>query len=186
MSKIRLVGVDEVGRGPFAGPVTICAVAVSPKRNLTFLKDVKDSKKLSSKKREEIVRGIEVEKAICSISSREIDKIGISRSVKKAIRIVLNKLDLDPKSKIFLDGSLKAPDKYKNQKTIIGGDSKNKLIALASVFAKVHRDRIMTSRAGKYPKYGFDVHKGYGTLMHRNAIKKHGLCKEHRRSFTEA
>ncbi|MCI5108572.1 MAG: ribonuclease HII [Candidatus Pacebacteria bacterium] len=182
--KKRIVGVDEVGRGPLAGPVTICAVAVPVKRDISFLKNFKDSKKLSSRQREEVVKGIKMEKAVCSISSREIDRFGISKAIKKAVRIVLKKLNIDPKSKIFLDGSLKAPKEYVNQKTIIGGDSKNKLIATASVFAKVHRDRLMTKRAERYPRYGFEIHKGYGTLSHRKAIKKYGLCKEHRRSFT--
>ena len=191
MAHIKQVGVDEVGRGPLAGPVTVCALAVSEKFDKKFFRGITDSKKLSQKSREEWSKKLhkarregEIIFAVSSISVKKIDEKGISWAVRAAISKALRKLDLnEKKSKIFLDGLLRAPDKYIQQKTIIGGDRKNKLISAASVVAKVHRDSYMTRLSKKYKKYGFDVHKGYGTRIHRNAIKKNGLSKQHRRSY---
>jgi len=191
MPNIIKVGVDEVGRGPLAGPVTVCVFAVKKGFSMRFLNGITDSKKLSQQKREYWSRKLhsarregEVLFAITSVSAREIDKKGIVKAIQVAIRTALRKLKLNPnKSEIFLDGSLKAPTKFLHQKTIIGGDRKNKLISTASVLAKVHRDAYMTRLAQKYPVYGFDIHKGYGTRIHRKAIKRDGVCGEHRNSF---
>jgi len=191
MPNIIKVGVDEVGRGPLAGPVTVCAFAVKETFNTRFLDGITDSKKLSRQKREYWSRKLrnarregDVFFAISSVSAREIDRKGIVKSIQAAIRTALRKLELNPnKSEIFLDGSLKAPIKFLHQKTIIGGDRKNKLISTASVLAKVHRDAYMTRLAIKYPVYSFEIHKGYGTRIHRKAIKRDGVCGEHRNSF---
>ena len=191
MPNIIKVGVDEVGRGPLAGPVTVCVFAVKSGFDMHFLRGITDSKKLSRQKREHWSKKLhsarrkgDVFFAISSVSAREIDRIGIVKAVQVAIRTALRKLDLNPnKSEIFLDGSLKAPTKFLQQKTIIGGDRKNKLISAASVLAKVHRDAHMRRLASGYPMYGFDIHKGYGTQIHRKAIKKGGVCWEHRNSF---
>ena len=191
MPKITKVGIDEVGRGPLAGPVTVCAFAVKSGFDMHFLRGITDSKKLSRQKREYWSRKLrnarregDVFFAISSVSAREIDRRGIVKAVQVAIRTALRKLDLNTnQTEIFLDGSLKAPTKFLQQKTIIGGDRKHRLISAASVLAKVHRDAHMTRLASRYSVYGFEIHKGYGTRIHRKIIKKHGICKEHRGSF---
>jgi len=187
----RIVGIDEVGRGPLAGPVTVCAFSVKESFDMSFLRGVTDSKKMTKKAREEWSEKLhkarrrgKVEFATCSVSAREIDKKGISAAIRTAIRRALTRLNVNPKkSSVFLDGSLKAPERFVRQKTIIGGDGKHKLISAASVIAKVHRDAYVTRLGKRYPKYGFEVHKGYGTLAHRKSIQKEGRCPEHRESF---
>lgn len=191
MAKIRHVGVDEVGRGPLAGPVTVCVFAVSASFDLRVLRGVTDSKQMTKRAREEWSRKLhELRKAgkvnfrIVSVASKVIDEKGISHAIKRAVQTALKRLDLSvKKSEIFLDGSLKAPDLYLKQKTIIGGDGKHKLISAASVVAKVHRDAYMDRLGHKYPEYDFGIHKGYGTKKHRLAIKKHGISDVHRKSF---
>lgn len=182
------VGVDEVGRGPVAGPVTVCAFKVPKGFKMSFLRGITDSKKLSKKRREEWSKKLHLARKegkldfrISSVSAREIDQIGISRAIKRAVTKSLK--DFSSGADVCLDGLLRAPKRFKKQKTIIGGDGKNKLISSASVLAKVHRDSLMRRYSKKYPKYGFDVHAGYGTKKHLDAIKRHGLCREHRRCF---
>ena len=194
------VGIDEVGRGPLAGPVTIGAFMVSGKKLKEFNKKMKerkgkDSKKLSEKEREEWYKFFYKERknnnvnfVTVSLSAKKIDEKGISWCIKKEITTSLSKLKnesgfKDKEVKISLDGSLKAPDNYLNQETIIKGDEKNDLIAAASIVAKVTRDRFMTRLSGDFPVYGFADNKGYGTLSHRKAIKKHGKSDFHRESF---
>ncbi|MEK9185653.1 MAG: ribonuclease HII, partial [Patescibacteria group bacterium] len=157
---------------------------------------IRDSKQLSPLHRTEIYRSFtkfqknrEVNFAVCHISNLIIDKNGISHSVKMGIAKVLDKLDHkilttegNPKY-IRLDGLLKAPDEYKNQKTIVKGDEKDVFIACASIIAKVCRDRLMRRLAKKYPRYAFDIHKGYGTKLHKKLIKTYGLCPVHRITF---
>ncbi|MEK7567509.1 MAG: ribonuclease HII [Patescibacteria group bacterium] len=192
-----IVGIDEAGRGPLAGPVTIGIVTI-PKnvrhsvfnifRGLKRGRGFRDSKKLSPQKREEIFEKIKNEKiiefAVMFGSVRDIDKFGITRAIAKAIARGLKKLKINPKnSEILLDGSLKAPKGFKNQKTIIKGDEKNLLIALASIVAKVFRDKLMKRLAKKHTKYEFEINKGYGTKKHISLIKKHGLSSIHRKTF---
>lgn len=184
------IGIDEVGRGPLAGPVTLCA-AVFPKRRLSCFDGIKDSKKLTEGKREEWLKKIDEEReggrifyAISSSSNKFIDKHGIVCAIKMAIKDCLEKLNLSPeKCFVLLDGSLSAPPEYVFQETIIKGDEKEQIIAVASVAAKVDRDHFMVGCADKFPEYHFDEHKGYGTKNHYEAIKKHGLCELHRRSY---
>ncbi len=191
MKKTRHIGIDEVGRGPLAGPVTVCAFAVPTGFDKRILSDITDSKQLTEKRREEwnrMLRKLKKEKkidfVICSVGNHTIDTKGISYAVSLAIKRCLTKLDVDSRyAKIYLDGGLKAPAEYVYQKTIIKGDSKNKLIASASVLTKVYRDRYMTKMAKRYPAYGFDSHKGYGTKKHRRVIKTDGICPLHRESF---
>jgi len=190
MLRIRQVGVDEVGRGPLAGPVTVAALSIPKSFPMIYFRGITDSKKLSRKKREEWSWRLhqarkegKLDFHICSISSRVIDERGIVTAIRMAVNRSIRKLQLDSKSKIYLDGTLRAPKKFKHQQTISGGDGKNKLISAASVVAKVHRDALMRRLAIKYPKYGFDIHMGYGTLKHRRTMKKYGMTKEHRRSF---
>jgi ribonuclease HII len=198
MNARYIIGIDEVGRGPVAGPVVLCAVCLPARASLAWLKDIKDSKKLKSKDREEWVKkaGLKLKSkeltfSIKSISAKEIDKIGISNSIKKALAACLAALELNLKfnqleCKVLLDGSLYAPKEFKNQKTIIKGDEKIKHISLASNLAKVYRDNLMINLSKKNPeyrKYQFEKHKGYGTKLHLDLIKEHGLSPVHRKSF---
>lgn len=189
MKKCHVVGLDEVGRGPLAGPVTVCAV-LKPKRFLW--KNFKDSKKLTPKKREEFfLKFKNFQHAVASVGPAIIDKIGMFAATRLAVGRCLEKLKIKNKKsktqiqdyKILLDGSLYAPRTYQNQQTIIKGDEKIPLIAAASIIAKVQRDRHMVRMHKKFPEYGFAIHKGYGTKLHQEAIRRHGLCKIHRRSF---
>ena len=191
------MGIDEVGRGPLAGPVAVCAFKMPVDFNLPAqacakgFGVIKDSKKLTPKKREEICcklrelnkKGV-VDFSVCYESAKSIDKIGISKAIKKCLIKALKNIKVKPKEcMVLLDGGLYAPEEYKNQKTIIKGDEKERSIAFASIVAKVSRDALMCRMAKKYPKYCFEVHKGYGTKAHCEALKKNGLSNEHRKSF---
>lgn len=191
-----VVGVDEVGRGPLAGPVAIgvCAIPFSKiihLKEIGFFNGVKDSKKLSDKKREEWLSKIKFFKSegyldycVSFASNKMIDKFGIVYSIKSALKDALKKIKINPENSIILlDGGLKAPKEFKNQKTIIKGDEKEPIISLASIAAKVARDKKMIKYSKKFPRYGFEIHKGYGTLLHRQNIKKYGLSELHRKSF---
>jgi len=180
-----IAGVDEAGRGPLAGPVFIGAVLIDTKdeRKLKLLRGVKDSKKISGKKREEwdkIIRD-NFECNTASVSNHIIDKIGIQKAVLLGVKRVLSKMKIKP-DMVLLDGLLKAPSRYK-QETIIKGDEKVSIISASSIIAKVSRDKKMTSIHSKFPEYGFDKHKGYGTKLHYERIKENGLSSCHRRTF---
>lgn len=188
-----IVGIDEVGRGPLAGPVTVCIVVCKSKIYSKLKRDKslpplgKDSKKLSSKEREtyaKYLKHIGISYAVTHVSNKIIDKKGISFAIKKAMSNGIKKLKLNPKNcQVILDGSLKAPVQFKNQKTIIKGDEKEKIIAWASILAKVSRDKLMSKSAKKFPGYGFEFHKGYGTEEHRRVISYRGLSVFHRKTF---
>ena len=188
-----IIGIDEVGRGPLAGPVTVCAVLCEEevyknlKKDKTLPKVGRDSKKLSPKQREEyseVIKRKKIKYSIVHISNKVIDKKGVSFAIKSAIKKCLDKLEIrNLKLEIILDGGLKAPIEFKSQKTIIKGDEKEKIIAWASILAKVSRDKLMEKSHKKYPKYDFHIHKGYGTRLHRESIKKNGLSEIHRMSF---
>ena len=187
---IFVVGIDEVGRGPLAGPVAVgaCRIPVNSKR---LFAGIKDSKKLSEKKREEWLLKMKewkaegvIDYAVSFVSANTIDEIGIAESIRLALSKSLKKLKLNSaKTLVLLDGGLRAPRSFKNQRTIIRGDEKEPSIALASIVAKITRDRLMVRLSKKYSAYSFEIHKGYGTLTHRNAIRKFGLSREHRVSF---
>lgn len=190
-----VIGIDEVGRGPLAGGVAVGAVAVDlavyNSRLKKEFKGIRDSKKLSEKKREEWFKKIklaqmrsDIKFSVSFTAPTIIDKKGIVFSIQRALDKSLSKLKVKPEqAEIFLDGGLKAPKEYKNQKTIIHGDDLVQIISIASVVAKVTRDRLMVRFAKKFPQYGFERHKGYGTKAHYLAIKKYGITKIHRRSF---
>ncbi len=189
-----VVGIDEVGRGPLAGPVAVCAFKMPINFRTNKFGKLKDSKKLTEDKREEIFeklkevknRGV-VDYFVSYESAQKIDNIGISKAIKNCLEKSLNKLKLEPNScLILLDGGLKAPEIYKYQKTIIKGDEKERSIAFASIVAKVSRDSLMYKFSKKYPKYFFDLHKGYGTKKHCEAIVKNGLSSLHRKSFCKS
>lgn len=181
-----VAGLDEAGRGPLAGPVVAAAVIISTKlqfKTKSLLKEVKDSKKLSPKKREMLYKFLtkepNIEWGIGRVSENMIDKINILEATKLAMRKAVNNLKIDY---LILDGNFKI-DLDIPQKSIKKGDSKVFSIAAASIIAKVTRDRIMKRYHKKYPEYGFDKHKGYATKFHRQVLKKHGPCKIHRMSF---
>lgn len=186
-----IVGVDEAGRGPLAGPVAVGVVKVKEGYELLeAFPGLNDSKKLSEKKREalfvklqEEMKAGNVQAIVCLSSEKIIDEKGIAFAVRSALARGVRKLMPDPEEgKVFLDGSLKAPPEY-SQETIIGGDATVPTIMLASVAAKVTRDRLMKKLALEHPLYGFDIHKGYGTAAHIAAIREHGLCEIHRATF---
>ncbi|QQR64994.1 ribonuclease HII [Candidatus Kaiserbacteria bacterium] len=190
---VHIIGVDEAGRGPLAGPVAVGAVLVPVDFNWAHIPGVGDSKKVKAENREAIFRlaaRLRKEEALnfatALIPASTIDKIGITHAVQKGIVKCLATLDASPKTTmILLDGLLHAPSEYIHQETIIKGDAKEKVIGLASICAKVTRDAHMVRVARKHPEYLFDIHKGYGTKKHIEAILTHGLSPIHRRSFTK-
>lgn len=187
-----VIGIDEVGRGPIAGPVAVCAFLWKDRETLPPY-GIKDSKKLSPQKREEWFRQVQIWKresrvtyAVSFVSAQTIDRIGITKSITRALVESLKKLEIEPENvEVLLDGGLRAPHNFPLQKTIIRGDEKEPVIALASIVAKVLRDKMMERFAMKYPLYGFEEHKGYGTHTHYRAIKKHGMSPLHRVSFLQ-
>jgi ribonuclease HII len=194
--KRYIIGIDEAGRGPLAGPVSIGLTIIEK----DFYKDLKkivkeikgkDSKKLSHIQRvfwfskiKDLKKNKKLDFHVALISSSVIDEKGIVFAIKRGMDLCLKKVGAKGEGcKVLLDGSLKAPIEFKNQKTIIKGDEKEPLISLASIAAKVTRDEYMKKISKKYQKYGFEVHKGYGTLNHRTMIKKWGISAIHRKSF---
>jgi len=185
-----IVGIDEAGRGPLAGPVTVGLVKIPVNFDWELILGVNDSKKISEKKRDVVFkRALELqtqgllEYTVKSVSAESIDHKGIVPGIKRALAAGLTDLQLDP-AEVFikLDGSLKAPELY-SQETIIKGDSKEQVIGLASIMAKVTRDKYMTEIAAQFPEYDFAQHKGYGTKAHIEALKVHGPCSIHRLSY---
>lgn len=190
MNQKVFVGIDEVGRGPIAGPVVICAYVVEVDRYQEFYnlaQGIKDSKKLSSKKRQEWIEktknsGFSILK---EKSASEIDEYGMSFCLKKNIEEALQQIESQgyEVEKVFLDGSLKAPEKY-SQETIIKGDESQPLISMGSIIAKEYRDNRMKELGQKFPEYGFENHMGYGTKQHYQALNEHGILSTiHRLSF---
>ncbi len=176
-----ICGVDEAGRGPLAGPV--CAAAVILPEHLE-IPGLNDSKKLSDKKRRElfpIIQEQAIAYGIAFASEKEIDEINILQAtflaMKRALAQLEGKVDF-----ALIDGN-RETDFGLPVMTVVKGDSRSANIAAASVLAKVTRDRYMEELAQKYPQYGFEVHKGYGTKAHYAALTEHGMCDAHRRSF---
>lgn len=191
---IYRIGIDEVGRGPLAGPVCVgacAAVAGTPRGVPHLLRGVRDSKKLTEKGRilwykrirRAAARG-EVMAATSFVGEKIIDEKGIAFALRVAIRRVLRRLALPPENcLVLLDGGLKAPRSFEFQRTVVGGDETEPLIAGASIVAKVRRDKKMEKLARRFPEYGFELHKGYGTGKHYEALREYGPCELHRRSF---
>jgi ribonuclease HII len=178
---LPLIGVDEAGRGPLAGPVVAAAVQLNYPSNFSYLAD---SKLLKAPEREIAFDEIIANSAayhIVDISAEEIDQINILNATKKAMKLCVEKLNL-LSALVLIDGNQRIDILHKQQ-TVVKGDSKSAAIAAASILAKVHRDRQMLDYHKKYPEYGFDQHKGYATKFHREQIKKHGACPIHRLSF---
>lgn len=185
-----IIGVDEAGRGPLAGPVAVGVVALPLGFDvLREFPGVKDSKQLSAQKRSLVFEQVERRasdgdlKFVVRFSDhRYIDEFGITKAVQAAVWQGIRDLSAPSHATVLLDGLLRAPRLYE-QLTVIGGDSKVPAISLASILAKVTRDRVMEELSRIYPEYGFEQHKGYGTQAHQRAIKKYGLCALHRRTF---
>jgi ribonuclease HII len=196
-----VIGVDEAGRGPLCGPVVACAVALRDTRyDIQDTKAwdlVRDSKKLSEKQREKafdfIQENFYVGTGLCNHET--IDRINILEAsflaMKKAVQELQRKIKnesptsykLEAKSCVLVDGNKVIPNFSMEQKAVIGGDKIVKSISAASIVAKVTRDRMMMEMHAKYPQYGFDKHKGYGTKLHMDALAKYGPCEIHRQSF---
>ena len=176
-----ICGVDEAGRGPLAGPV--CAAAVILPEHLQ-IPGLNDSKKLTDKKRRELFPVIQEQAVAYGIglaSEQEIDEINILQATFLAMRRALDQLTVRPEIAL-IDGN-RETDFGLPVKTVVKGDSLSANIAAASILAKVTRDNIMVELAQKYPEYGFEIHKGYGTKAHYEALRTYGPCPIHRKTF---
>lgn len=196
LARRYIIGIDEVGRGSLAGPVTVAAVCIPKGLRIVRreLGSLKDSKKLSAAQRERWSKHIKnhqrIRFTIARVYPRSIERMNISAAANIAalrafLRLSAN-CDLKPKTcAVYLDGGLYLGSGRLRlpARTVVKGDEKITAIKLASIVAKVHRDRHMTRLARKHPKYGFEIHKGYGTKSHRAAIKKHGVSQAHRLTF---
>ena len=186
---MAILGIDEVGRGPLAGPLVVGAV-ILPEEEREWYKELKDSKKLSAKKREKLNDVIMAEAlaGLGWVTNTELDEVGISEALKLAtrravkavqsLRVPFSQIVIDGKVNFLMDTPL---SKYVS--TVVKADNLIREVSAASIAAKVARDKYMSKLAKKYPEYGFEKHMGYGTVMHRNALFKYGICPEHRRSF---
>ena len=175
-----IAGVDEVGRGPLAGPV-VCAAVIMPLDDL--IEGVTDSKKLTEKKREalsSLIKERAIAYSIAEVSQEEIDEINILNAVKKCMVKAVEGLSVSPDITLVdgVDTNLNINAEY-----IIKGDLKSYTIGCASILAKVYRDNLMVAYAKDYPEYKFEKHKGYGTKIHIETIKEIGPCKLHRKTF---
>ena len=177
----NICGVDEAGRGPLAGPV--CAAAVILPRN-HIIEDVNDSKKLSEKKREilfDVIRNQALSYSIAFATVEEIENLNILEATMLAMKRAVKGLNITPDF-VMVDGN-KCPEIDIKCESIVKGDANSMSIAAASILAKVSRDRLCYEYAKQYPQYSFDKHKGYGTKLHIEMIRKYGPCPIHRKSF---
>lgn len=191
---IWIVGVDEVGRGCLAGPVSVGVCAIQ-KKNMKLLEELglKDSKQLSARKREAFdakLRELEqqeiVRLAVASSSSEWVDRQGINPAIHRAIEEAIKMTGIGHhESHVLLDGGLHAPRSYFKQNTVIRGDTLHPVISGASIIAKVYRDALMETLDEKYPEYGWYDNKGYGTKAHMDALRKYGLTELHRYTFCQ-
>lgn len=177
----RIAGIDEVGRGPWAGPVTAAAVILNPQAIPIGLDD---SKKLSEARRVELAKIIHAtaEVGIGSASVDEIDELNILQASYLAMRRAVDALPELP-DYVLVDGNRMPPRMPCNGQTIVGGDGRSVSIAAASIVAKVHRDNYMAQLATEFPAYGWETNRGYGTEMHQVSLLSHGPTLHHRRSF---
>lgn len=177
----RIAGIDEAGRGPLAGPVVACAAIYLGTRPI---KGIKDSKKISEKNREmlfdEIVKNKDVIYSIGVVNEKTIDRVNILQATKLAMKKAIKKLNADY---LIIDGNFILKDVCIDQVAIKKADDKIFSCSLASIIAKVHRDRLMRKLDKKYPHYNFKKHKGYGTREHYRLLKKYGVSAVHRKSF---
>ena len=186
-----IAGVDEAGRGPWAGPVVAGAVIFLDRDaiNPYLISSLNDSKKLSAKKREELYELIKQEDKLGHLcygvglaSAQEIDEINILQATFNAMRRATENLSVKPDIAL-IDGNQTPKPFICNVKTIIKGDSISLSISAASIMAKVYRDNLMKELAKKYPYYGFEKNAGYGTKVHIEGLNQYGICQEHRKSY---
>lgn len=176
-----VAGVDEAGRGPLAGPVVAAAVILDDAHPIAGLRD---SKTLSALQRERLHDAVLATALCCSVaqaSAEEIDRLNILQATMLAMQRAVAGLRLTP-HKVLVDGN-RLPVLPMRAEAIVKGDAKVKAISAASIVAKVHRDRLCRAMHERFPDYGFDVHKGYPTPTHLDALRRHGPCADHRRSF---
>lgn len=203
-----VIGIDEVGRGALAGPVTVAVVALPRDLRLKTkdlkheLGELRDSKKLSPKQREAWLSHFKasphIEYAVARVYPRAIERTNISAAANLAAlrayqKLITHNSSLITNGKVFLDGGLylgnprslrqSAFSQRMSARTVVRGDEKINAVSVASIIAKVHRDRAMARLAKQYPQYGFAIHKGYGTKMHASALKKYGPSRAHRKTF---
>lgn len=182
MEPALIAGVDEAGRGPLAGPVIAAAVILSPDQPIEGLKD---SKKLTARRREQLAIEIREKAAAYSIASasvEEIDELNILRATLLAMKRAVDGLTPQP-TQVLVDGNRAPVLPGMQVKTIIDGDNLEPAIAAASILAKTVRDQLMLDYAEQFPGYGFEKHKGYGTAVHMAALRELGASEIHRRSF---
>lgn len=201
----KVVGIDEVGRGPLAGPVTVAAVTASARfwrSARRFNVPLRDSKRLSARQREAWLRHVRAEVAhgtvryvLANVYPKTIDRVNITQAANLAATRAFARLATRHRlplahTKVLLDGGLYLRERRlfalgygRTPKTMVKGDERFPAIMLASIIAKVSRDRAMKRLHGRFPVYGFDEHKGYGTKRHMRALKKHGSCEAHRLTF---
>ncbi len=180
-----IVGVDEVGRGPLAGPV-VCAAVVMDLHSENLIVGVDDSKKLSQKKREELALKIKEQALfykIVEISEKEIDEMNILQATRLGMKKAIESLGVTPDA-VLTDGNMVLDIAYP-QKSVVHGDALSYSIGAASIIAKVYRDKLMEEYAKVYPDYAFEKNKGYGTAEHIQGIKEKGICPIHRKTFTK-
>lgn len=176
-----VAGVDEAGRGPLMGPVVAAAVILD---ELNPIKGLADSKKLTPQRRDELYDQIRAKALCCSIAlatAEEIDRLNILQATMLAMKRAVESLRLKP-NKVLVDGN-RLPTLAILSEAVIGGDAIVPAISAASILAKVYRDRWCAEFHLEYPQYGFAAHKGYGTAEHLAALREHGACPQHRRSF---
>jgi ribonuclease HII len=177
-----MVGIDEVGRGSWAGPLLV----VAAKAKSTLPVAVRDSKTLSKKQRELLYEQLE---SSCSfgegwVEPNEIDELGLTGAMKLGVARALSALSCKSSASIIMDGTINyCGEDYSNVTCIACADATHPIVSAASIYAKVKRDNLMTELAQEYPGYGFDKHVGYGTKMHLEGLKKLGISKIHRKSY---
>ena len=180
-----IAGVDEVGRGPLAGPV-VCAAVIMPLKEIEIIQGVDDSKKLSPKKREllaKLIRERALAYTVYEVNEKIIDEINILQATRLGMKNALESLKIVPDT-VITDGNMTLDISFP-QRSIVHGDALSYSIGAASIVAKVFRDALMEEYAKTYPAYGFERNKGYGTAEHIRAIKEHGICPIHRRTFVK-
>lgn len=180
-----VIGIDEAGRGPWAGPLTVCAVGLSS-ANQSQLIELEDSKLISSNKRlvlAQQIKGIAVFIELAWIDATTIDAIGLSNAMKRAVTQILSNANIHDITEIIIDGSVNYAVNHQKSRAIIRADASIPAVSAASIIAKVARDAYMSQVAKQFTGYGFDKHKGYGTSAHREAIQRLGVSPLHRKSF---